>query len=90
MMMDGILPLIGLVSVINFLDLFVSIMFALTYIIMETNYWYIFIPMPIIEFAHTCYLLWELFMRSTSKLLYLKTALFLLSFLQALLFQGFH
>ena len=86
MMMDGVLPLIGLVSVINFLDLFVSIMFALTYIVMETKYWYIFIPMPIAEFFHTCYLLWELFMRSTPKLLHIKTALFSLTFIQALFF----
>ena len=86
MMMDGVLPLIGLVSVLSLLDLLVSLMFALSYIILETNYWYIFLPMPIAEFIHTCYLMWELFIRSTPKLLHIKTILFSLTFIQALFF----
>jgi len=90
MMLDGVLPLLGMVQILYLMDLVFSFVFVMTYIVLETNYWYIFIPLPIIEFIHTGYLIWEFFMRSTSRYLHIRTIIFFLSFTQALLFQGFH
>jgi hypothetical protein len=72
------------------MDLVFSFVFVMTYIVLETYYWYIFIPMPIIEFFNTGYLIWELFIRSTPRYLKYRSAIFFLSFTQAILFQAFH
>ncbi len=90
MMLDGVLPLLGLVQVLYLMDLVFSFVFVMTYIVLETYYWFVFIPLPIIEFFHTSYLLWEFFIRSTPRFLHIRTAIFFLSFTQALLFQVYH
>ena len=80
MMLDGVLPLIGMAQVLYLMDLVFSFVFVLTYIVLETNYWYIFIPLPIIEFINTAYLIWEFFMRSTQRYLHIRTVIFFFSF----------
>ena len=68
----------------------VSIMFFLVYIVLNTYYWFIFVPMPLIEIAMGVYILWETFIRASYGLLVGKSLLNLLSIAQAALFQGFH
>ena len=80
MMLDGVLPLIGMAQVLYLMDLVFSFVFVLTYIVLETNYWYIFIPLPFIEFINTAYLIWEFFMRSTQRYLHIRTVIFFFSF----------
>ena len=90
LLMDGTLPLLAIVQIIQLFDVMVSIMFVLVYIVLNTYYWFIFIPMPIVEFSLGVYILWEIFIRSTYNMLTGKLLLNVLSIAQASLFQGFH
>ena len=65
-------------------------MFVLVYIVLNTYYWFVFIPMPIVEFSLGVYILWEVFILSTYNMLAGKLFLNCLAVAQASLFQGFH
>ncbi len=90
LLMDGTLPLLAIVQIVHLFDVMVNIMFVLVYIVLNTYYWFIFIPMPIVEFSLGAYILWETFILSTYNMLAGKFLLNALSIAQASLFQGFH
>ena len=90
LLMDGTLPLLAIVQIVHLFDVMVSIMFVLVYIVLNTYYWFVFIPMPIVEFSLSVYILWEIFILSTYNMLAGKLLLNFLSIAQASLFQGFH
>ncbi len=69
LMMDGTLPLMAIVQIMHLFESMTHIMFFIAYIALNTIYWYIFIPMPFIEFVIGAYILWETFIRSSYNLL---------------------
>lgn len=90
LMLGGTLPLMGVVQMTIIMEMLVSVIFCFTYIIMSAYYWFLFIPLPLIELGTSIYFLWSIFQRLTFSTFLAKVQLSCLSILQALFFQAFH
>ena len=86
---DGMVPLIAIVEITLLLELLISFIFFLIFLIIHSKVWYLMLPLPLAEIITAVIVIYDPFQRVNNLFLVLKCAMALLYLASAVVFQAF-
>lgn len=85
-MIEGTLPLITVVQVILLLEVIISFIYLLIFIILNSKVWYLLFPLPVLELLIILFVFWDTFARVNKLFLLVRIVIAIAYFIEQVLF----